>query len=222
MNPDGPARRAFRLGDRAVLVLTLGYVVAVVLTPVGLWKPLAVEGLVLAFFVGLSGIEPSVLLKRWLGFAVLFGFLALMVARAHPDRAQYGWGVVLLSILAKNTMALVAVITMTHAVPLPRVVGAARRLGFPEILASSLLVMERYQHVLADERDRMIRARRARTFRRSGRLDWLRLSGLIGLLFVRSFERGERVHAAMLARGWDGSWRSLDGMESEMVEGKAQ
>ena len=56
----------------------------------------------------------------------------------------------------------------------------------------------------------MVTARRARTFRRSGRLDWGLLTGLIGILFLRAFERGERVHSAMLARGWDGTVRTLD------------
>src|SRR3546814_16515632 len=31
------------------------------------------------------------------------------------------------------------------------------------------------------------------------------LSATVGALFVRTFERGERVHQAMLARGWDGA-----------------
>jgi len=59
----------------------------------------------------------------------------------------------------------------------------------------------------------MVQARRSRSFRRSGRLDFGLLTGLIGMLFLRSFERGERVHAAMLARGWDGTARTLDGAD---------
>ena len=80
----------------------------------------------------------------------------------------------------------------------------------PAVLVATLQFMYRYLHVLADELDRMVQARRARTFRRSGRLDWGLLTGLIGVLFLRAFERGERVHAAMLARGWDGTIRTLD------------
>jgi cobalt/nickel transport system permease protein len=51
------------------------------------------------------------------------------------------------------------------------------------------------------------------SFRRGGRLDFGMLTGLIGMLFLRSFERGERVHASMLARGWDGTVRTLDGAD---------
>ena len=61
----------------------------------------------------------------------------------------------------------------------------------------------------------MVQARRSRTFRPAGRLDWGLLTGLIGVLFLRAFERGERVHAAMLARGWDGTVRTLDGASGE-------
>jgi cobalt/nickel transport system permease protein len=69
-------------------------------------------------------------------------------------------------------------------------------------------------HVLTDELDRMLKARRSRTFRRTGRLDWGLLTGSIGILFLRAFERGERVHSAMLARGWDGTIRTLDATEA--------
>jgi len=64
---------------------------------------------------------------------------------------------------------------------------------------------------VADELGRMAQARRARSFRRTGRLDWGLLTGLIGVLLLRALERGERVHAAMVARGWDGTIRGLDG-----------
>jgi cobalt/nickel transport system permease protein len=40
--------------------------------------------------------------------------------------------------------------------------------------------------------------------------DWASLSGLLGHLLVRAMERGDRVHSAMLARGWDGTLRRLD------------
>ena len=102
-------------------------------------------------------------------------------------------------------------LTLAATTPMRHLLGGLGRLGVPAVLVSTLHFMIRYLHVLADELSRMVLARRSRTFRRSGRLDWGLLTGLIGMLFVRSFERGERVHAAMLARGWDGTIRTLDG-----------
>ena len=77
-------------------------------------------------------------------------------------------------------------------------------------LVSTFHFMYRYLHVLADELDRMAKARRSRTFRRTGRLDWGLLTGLIGVLFLLGPSNVASAHAAML-RGWDGHLRSLDG-----------
>jgi cobalt/nickel transport system permease protein len=204
---DGPLHR---LDPRIKLVATLAFVVAVVATPVGWWRWLAAEGLVMAFVVGLSGVSPRELLTRWLGFVVLVGFLALMVARAHPARPSEGFAAVALTIVAKNSLAFLAMLTLVNVTPFRKLLVAIRQLGTPTALVATLQFMYRYVHVLTEELDRMVKARRSRTFRRSGRLDWGLLTGLIGILFLRSFERGERVHAAMLARGWDGTIRSLD------------
>lgn len=198
------------LDVRMKILATVGYVIAVVATPVGHWRWLAVEGLLLAFVVGLSQLSPRLLVGRWLGLVVLVGCLAAMVAQSHPERARIGWGIVWLSILAKNSLAFIAVLTLAGTTPFRRLLSGLGRLGMPAVLVSTLHFMIRYVYVIGEELARMTQARRSRSFRRSGGLDWGLLTGLIGMLLLRSFERGERVHAAMLARGWDGTVRSLD------------
>jgi cobalt/nickel transport system permease protein len=202
-----------RLDPRASLVLTVAFVVGVVATPPGSWRVLAAEGLTIAFAVGLSGVAPSSLLRRWLGFVVPVGFLAAVVAPGHPARAYLGVVGVALAIVVKNSLAFTAMMVLAHVVPFRSLLAAMGRLGMPPLVVSTLQFMERQIHILGDELGRMVQARRSRTFRRSGRLDFGLLSGLIGTLFLRSFERGERVHAAMLARGWDGTARTLDGAD---------
>ena len=107
------------------------------------------------------------------------------------------------SILIKNGLALMTMLVLAGTTPFPRLLTAMRRLGVPLVLVATLQFMERYRYVLLDELDRMATARRARTFRRRGTLSWSLLGGLIGMLFLRTFERAERVHDAMIARGWD-------------------
>jgi cobalt/nickel transport system permease protein len=199
-----------RLDPRVKLIATAAFVVVVVATPMGWWSALAAEGLILAFLIGLSGVPPRTLAARWLGFLVLFGFLSLMVAPARPERATYGLPVVAATLLVKDSLAFLATLLLVQVTPFRKILTAMRRLGAPIVLVSTLQFMYRYLFVLTEELDRMVAARRARTFRRSGRLDWGLLTGLIGVLFLRSFERGERVHAAMLARGWDGTVHTLD------------
>jgi len=204
---DGPLDR---LDARVKLVATVAYVVAVVLTPPGRWWALGAEGMALAAVIAISGVPPLGLLRRWLGFLALVGFLAATVAPGHPDRARLGLAAVAGSILARNSLAFLAMAVLVRVTPFRSLLAAMGRLGLPRALVSTLQFMERQIHILADELGRMARARRSRTFGRSGRLGFSALAGLIAMLFLRSFERGERVHAAMLARGWDGTARSLD------------
>ena len=78
--------------------------------------------------------------------------------------------------------------------------------------------MYRYIFILVDEVMRMTRARDSRSF--GGR--WLRQIGtvgnMIGVLFIRSYERGERVYAAMMARGFDGHSRTLERLHFSRVD----
>jgi cobalt/nickel transport system permease protein len=205
---DGPLHR---LDARVKLLGAAAFIAASVATPLGAWRALGAQALALALLVGLSGVPPRGLLRRGLAFAPLVVSLGLMVGLTHPSRASLGlWGVAA-SIAAKNALAILAILVLANVTPFPRLLDGLRRLGVPAVLVGTLHFMYRYLHVLADVLDRMLLARRARTFRRSGRLDWGLLTGLLGVLFLRSMERGERVHAAMLARGWDGTWRPLDG-----------
>ena len=69
------------------------------------------------------------------------------------------------------------------------------------MLVTTLSLMYRYLFVLSDERNRMLRARRSRTFRSSRREIWMMQANIITHLFVRCTERAGRIHAAMCSRG---------------------
>jgi cobalt/nickel transport system permease protein len=117
---------------------------------------------------------------------------------------------VILTILAKNGLAFLAMLLLAAVTPWRRLIRAMHRLGVPRVLVATLMFMERYIHVLVDELERMTTARRARTFRPRNFLSWTVLTSTIAILFLRSFERADRVHNAMIARGWDGKLRTLD------------
>jgi cobalt/nickel transport system permease protein len=199
-----------RLDARLKLIAAMAFVLVAVTTPVGAWTALGAQGLLLAFIIGLAGIPPRELAWRWLGFLVLVGFLAVVVAPAHPARARYGLGVVASTILIKNSLALLTMLVLAGVTPFHKLLAGLRKLGVPRLLVATLQFMDRYRYVLLDELDRMATARRARTFTRGRDLPWSLLTGLIGMLFLRTFERAERVHGAMVARGWQGTLHHLD------------
>jgi cobalt/nickel transport system permease protein len=77
--------------------------------------------------------------------------------------------------------------------------------------------MYRYLFVLIDEAARLLRAREARSARLApgsggGSLAWrARIAGhMAGQLFLRSYERSDRVYSAMLARGYAGQFLTLN------------
>jgi cobalt/nickel transport system permease protein len=79
--------------------------------------------------------------------------------------------------------------------------------------------MYRYIFIIADEALRLHRAREARSASPKGAthgsITWETrvLGGMIGSLFLRSYERSERIHAAMLSRGFDGAIRTMSSRE---------
>jgi cobalt/nickel transport system permease protein len=199
-----------QIDARVKLLGAAAFVVIIVATPVGAWRALGAEGIFLAFFIGLAGVPPRELWRRWVIFFALVGFVALLVAPAHPARAAYGLGVVAATILIKNSLALFTILVLANITPFPHLLGALRKLGVPPILVGTLQFMDRYRYVLMEELGKMQRARRARTFDRRHTLRWTLLGGLIGMLVLRTFERAERVHGAMTARGWTGVLHSLE------------
>jgi cobalt/nickel transport system permease protein len=208
--PEGRAGPLARIDARIKLIAALVFVVLTVLTPIGAWNRLGAFGFVMALLIGLSGVRGADLFRRWLSFLILIAFLALVLAPAHPERATLGLGVVLTSIVIKNSLAIVAMLLLSAVTSFHAILVALRKLGLPRVLVATLGIMERYRFVLAEELNRMATARRARSFRGRGSFSFSLAGGLIGLLFLRAFERAERVHGAMIARGWQGTLRSLE------------
>jgi cobalt/nickel transport system permease protein len=85
----------------------------------------------------------------------------------------------------------------------PDLLGGLHRLRVPRLVVSIAGFTVRYAEVLGDD----LRRRRIARLARGGDPRWLWQAGAVaagaGTVFVRAFERGERVHLAMLARGHD-------------------
>lgn len=81
----------------------------------------------------------------------------------------------------------------------------------PKIFIMIMSFMYRYLFLLVDEVQRMQRAKESRSFGKAKHLHTLRtLSNIIGVLFIRSYERAERVYLAMCSRGFHGEIKTLD------------
>jgi cobalt/nickel transport system permease protein len=95
-------------------------------------------------------------------------------------------------------------------------IHAFEHLHVPAVLTTIVAFLYRYLFVLTDEVFRLLRARQSRsatvTGLKSGRsVVWrARVTGnMAGQLFLRSYERSDRIYNAMLSRGYTGQLRTL-------------
>jgi len=217
-----------RLDGRVKLLLLLFLVLVVALIPDRAW--VAFAGLqVLLWSVALLSRVGLGLVQRRAVVALPFALAALTVAFATPGRALLtlplpggAWVMTdagllrFVSILARSYLSVQAAVIVTATTPFPDLLWAARVLRIPRVLVAVGGFLYRYLFVLADEAQRLLRAREARSAVRPGRrsggsLLWrARVTGaMAGSLFIRSYERSERIYVAMLARGYDGEVRTI-------------
>jgi cobalt/nickel transport system permease protein len=150
MSPDPAGPKAGRRdATGAWLVATLAYVVLVVVTPFRHWEWLIFEAAVLALAIAASRASILELLRRWLTFLPLVGFLALTIAPGHPDRSSLGLHAVVLLLLARNSLAFLAVITLSTKTGFAPLLRSLQRFVVPSVLVGTLYFMYRYVHVLS-------------------------------------------------------------------------
>ncbi len=218
----------YRWDGRSKVVLTLGLILTAALLPV---RPGGAYWLLLSAVWAaalVSHVPLGWLIRRgWL--AVPFTLAALPLAVTTPGNPLWtlpvGKGLPLTdngllrfaAILLKAWISLQSAALLTHTTPFPAILTALRTMKIPRLLVMILALMGRYSTVLSETARQMLQAREARSSqpdprrRAGGSVFWrARITGgMAGSLLLRSMERAERVHAAMLARGFDGEIRLL-------------
>lgn len=215
------------LDARVKLVLAVTTIVCAALLPPQSWLALvALTALTWATIIT-SGIGLKIILRRAL---VALPFLAVVVTIIFsvPGQPVFTLPLGFMTLTATDAgllrfftivwkswvsiqVALVLTAT-THFFDILRALGALR---LPKIMVALLSFMYRYLFVLVDEAQRLLRARDCRSAALhgtgGGSIWWrAKVTGqLVGTLFLRAFERSERIYVAMLARGYAGDLRSL-------------
>lgn len=218
------------LDARVKLLLAVAYILTSALTPAGAW-PIYLVLLAMVLAVELLSEESiGFYFKRSL-LALPFVLAAAPLIFTMPGPAWFTislGGVHLqasltglerfLSVLVKSWISVQMAIVLTTTTPFPDLLRALRELRMPRLLVAVLGLMWRYLFVLADEVLRLSRARAARSGdagdpakKSGGGVIWRArvTGGMVGNLFLRAFERSDRIYVAMLSRGYDGEVRSL-------------
>lgn len=190
------------------LLTLLAFVLVVVATPGDLYAAFAGYLAVLGGLVLWSGVPPTYLLKRmvvevpFLVFAVLVPFVShgprtevLGVTVSEPGLVAAG------ALVMKGTLGVLASLLLAATTEPQAVVRGLERLRMPAPLVQILAFMVRYLDVVGAEMGRMRVALASRGFTARNPRHWPVIARSAGALFIRSYERGERVHLAMLSRG---------------------
>jgi cobalt/nickel transport system permease protein len=153
-------------------------------------------GILHILVIGVGRIPVLYLLKRLALLSPLV--LGVAVVNAWQPAARGGpW-----SLALRGGLCLLTVLLLSNTTPFSRILRVLQWAHLPNLLVTTLALMHRYLFVLAEESDRMRRARASRTFVRGRRAEWGTLSTVVGQLFIRASERAERIYDAMCARGW--------------------
>ena len=206
-----------RARPQCKIAASLLFVLAVVATPrEALWA----YGLYALLLLALArvGRVPLAFLARRLVIEVPFlAFAVLLPVVGQGERVEVlglplareglwaAW-----NILAKGTLGVAASVLVAATTPVPELLRGLERLRLPRAFTTVAGFMVRYADVIADELRRMRVARLSRGD--DPRWIWQAkaVAATAGALFIRSYERGERVYLAMVSRGYAGSMPVLE------------
>ena len=214
---------------RVKVLVTVAFILSNAILPDGSWLAFAVAWLLLLLGNDLA--------RLGLGFTFLRSFVALPFALVAVSAIFSPLGQPLtewhigfitliptdlgiirfLSILARSWLSVQMAILLVATTRFPDLIHAFEHLRVPRVLTTIIAFLYRYMFVLTDEAFRLLRARDARSAgfpgkKRGGSLVWRAkiIGSMAGQLFIRSYDRSDRIYNAMLARGYTGHLRTLN------------
>ncbi|MBK9927909.1 MAG: cobalt ECF transporter T component CbiQ [Anaerolineales bacterium] len=218
-----------RLDPRAKVVVTVAFILSNALLPDGAWIGFGLSLLFLLFVTALSNLGITFTLRRSF-VAFPFALVAITVLFSIPGNPITSfrflmWDLTItdagllrfVSIVIRSWLSVQMAILLVATARFPDIVHALEHLRVPMILTTIIAFLYRYLFVLADEVFRLLRAREARSAaaagsRSGGSVAWRAgvAGNMAGQLFLRSYERSDRVYNAMLARGYTGHLQTMN------------
>jgi cobalt/nickel transport system permease protein len=190
------------------IVALVAFMLVVVATPREWYAAFAVYLAVLLVVIAVSRVPVGYLARRMVVEVPFVFFAALMPFVATGPQVEVlgvsvseagllgAWG-----LLVKGTLGVLASLTLAATTEPSELLRGLERLRMPLLIVQIMGFMIRYLDVVTGEMGRMTVAMRSRGCDPRSPRHWPAMARSLGALFVRSYERGERVHLAMLSRG---------------------
>jgi cobalt/nickel transport system permease protein len=205
------------MAPEAKLVAVLGMVVSIAITPREAIWAFAAYALLIGAVASISRIRIGFIAVRLLAIApfVLFAFLIPFIARGETVEIGFLevsvaglWGA--WNVLVKAVLGASVSILLTATTEVADIIRGLAVLRVPTIFTSIAAFMIRYLELISDELGRTRIAMTSRGYDPRWISQVRPIAASAGALFVRSYERGERIHSAMVARGFSGEMPMLE------------
>ena len=216
------------LDPRIKVIVTIAFILSNALLPDGAWIAFALAWIFVVFATMMSGLGIGFTFKRSfiaLPFALAAITVLFSIAGEPVTSFQFlMWDLTIsdagllrfISIVIRSWLSVQMAILLVAVTEFPKIIHALTHLRIPAIITVIISFLYRYLFVLTDEVIRMLRARQARSAatagtRSGGSMAWrARIAGhMAGQLFLRSYERSDRIYNAMLSRGYKGELMTI-------------
>lgn len=216
------------LDPRIKVLVTIAFIISNAILPDGAWIAFVLAWVFVLFADALSGLGISFTFRRSF-IALPFALAAITVLFSIPGEPLFTFRLLMsnltitdagllrfVSIVIRSWLSVQMAILLVATTEFPKIVHALNHLRVPTILTVIISFLYRYLFVLADEVLRMLRARQARSAAATGKnpggnVLWrASIAGhMAGQLFLRSYERSDRIYNAMLSRGYKGELMTI-------------
>ena len=216
------------LDPRIKVVVTVAFIVSNALLPDGAWVAFVLAWFLVLLANAFSGLGIGFTFRRSF-IALPFALAAITVLFSIPGEPLFTFRLLMsnltitdagllrfVSIVIRSWLSVQMAILLVATTEFPKIVHALNHLRVPTIITVIISFLYRYLFVLADEVLRLLRARQARSAAAAGKnpggsVLWrARIAGhMAGQLFLRSYERSDRIYNAMLSRGYKGELMTI-------------
>ena len=212
-----------RRDPRVKIGAFFAFILFIVLTPAVQMRAFLLYFLLLAGLVFASEIPVSVIFKKSIEMMPIVIGIALFIPFAKPGVVIFtlnaGFirlpvthtGLLLMwNVLIKAYLSILCSLLLINTTDFADLLKAFEKLRVPGLLVMIISFMYRYLFVIEDELETIQVARQSRTCRQRWWLQIKTLANIVGVLFIRSYEKAEMVYMAMRCRGYSGPIRTLN------------
>ena len=202
----------YRMAPQVKIVAAFGFVLAVVVTPREAFWAFGLYLTALLVLIGVARLPPRFVMRRMvveIPFLIVAVLLPLFgsgerIEVAGVSLSEQGlWD--MWNLLSKATLGLLTAIVLGATTQVPDLLKGLDALHVPGVVTAIISFMIRYVDVILGEFSRMQVAMASRGHEVRSVMGWRPYAKTFGAMFVRTYERGERVYLAMASRGYSGT-----------------